>query len=513
MKLESSLLGRWEKCKSDFDMAAFCYDYIIRNIGSLSESVFISSYMDAGKKTSLSNPNLKTLWKLENDIKDILYNNLDPDVQVKLVFDGLEKAVECLLPFGEERINLSSVFMAVLIGIDLYTSARVTEKYQFSSNGPLNHPERAESLVYLKNNTSMLNAIRDRYRFRKEVDSGGIGDTLTVLILIKKSDLFSQCEYPRVTPLHIHEGRVKLRNQLYRQKKLKIAILPDNKPKCFKFDENSTPGSTFRVRYMPGQEKEIQRHCDWLRMVVESGANLVIFPEFFISPEILAGMKDWMVNNADESWMKQSALIAVCAGTTWDEQDNNIMHLIDWQGIELGTYYKYSPFRALPPDAETSDTYGMCEYLTTPGKKSILIDIDFIGRILPAICRDVIDGSFTERLVKNFRPFMLVTSAYSSSVASFNRHYSSYASRYYVTSILCNACDAAKGSALNLCSVPVKEKSDMGCFTEKINKCNSWESDCPESCYIMLELNFKTNQKSSIRKGPGIKHTRYKVRV
>lgn len=512
MKLECSLQDSWEKCRNDFDMAAFCYDYIISSIGSLPESVFISRYMDAGKKAALSNPNLQTLRELENDIKSILYNNLIPEEQIKKVWNSLEMAVECLLPFGDDKNNLSSVFMAVLMGIDLYTSDRVAKKYQFSSNGPLNHPAWSESLVYLKSNTSMLNAIKEKYRFRQVVDSGGISDVLTTLTLIKKTDLFSQCEYPRVMPLHIHEGRLQLRNQLQRQKKLKIAIIPDNKPKGFKFDEDSTPGSTFRVQYAPGQDKEIQRYCNLLQVAVQNGANLVIFPEFFISPEILAGMKDWLAKNADESWMRHSALIAICAGTTWDEPDNNIMHLIDWQGIELGTYYKYSPFRALPPDAETSDTYGMCENLTTPGKKSLLIDIEFVGRILPAICRDVIDGNFTARLVKKFRPFMLVTSAYSSSVASFSRHYFSYASRYYVTSVLCNACDASKGGVLDLCSVPVKEESEMGCFTEKISKCEKWESDCPESCCILLELDYKASRESLKQKGPSIKHTRYKVK-
>lgn len=513
MKLECTLKEKWKKCQNDFDMAAFCYDYVIGNIGGLSESVFISWYMDAGKNASSSNPNLTNLRRLENDIKNILYKNVVPDERVTLVWDCLQKAAECLLPFRGENTNLASVFMAVLMGIDLYTSDRVARRFRFNSNGPLNHPEYAECLVYLKNNVSLLNSIKEKYHFRQAVDAGGIDDMLSMLALIKKADLFSQCEYPRVAPLYIHAGRTKLRNQLCREKKLRIAIIPDNKPRSFTFDEDSSPGSSFCVRYMLGQQEEIQRHCDWLELAVKKGANLVIFPEFYISPEILAGMKAWLTENSEESWMKQSALIAVYAGTTWDESDNNIMHVLDWQGIELGTYYKYSPFRILPPNTEVSDTYEMCENLTTPGRKSLLIDVELVGRISPAICRDVIDGEFTERLVKNFKPFMLMTSAYSSSVVSFERHYSSYASRYYVTSILCNACDAAKGSALDLCSVPIKEESEMRCFTKKIDKCKNWDSECQESCCILLELRYKMGSDSKKHKGPEVKYTRHRKKA
>lgn len=112
--------------------------------------------------------------------------------------------------------------------------------------------------------------------------------------------------------------------------------------------------------------------------------------------------------------------------------------------------------------------------------------------------------------MKDFRPFMLMTSAYSSSVVSFERHYKSYATCYYVTSVLCNACDAAKGEALDLCTVPVKQDSGMVDFTEKIRKCNKWKSDCPSSCCIMLELDYKKRQDTKKRKGPEISHVRYK---
>lgn len=57
-----------------------------------------------------------------------------------------------------------------------------------------------------------------------------------------------------------------------------------------------------------------------------------------------------------------------------------------------------------------------CEILSDPGEECILIDIDGIGRVLPAICRDVIDGDFTLRLANLFMPSFLMVPAWSRAI-------------------------------------------------------------------------------------------------
>jgi predicted amidohydrolase len=239
----------------------------------------------------------------------------------------------------------------------------------------------------------------------------------------------------------------------------------------------------------------------WLKKAIEAGANLIVFPEFFVGPKILDGMICFLRENADNDWLKSSSLLAVLAGTTWTNDHNNVMHILDMRGELVGTYYKYSPFSHSPSDGEDNAAYKDCEYLSTPGKNITLVDIDGVGRILPSICRDIIDGELTERLVKNFDTFLLVTSAYSPSVASFKRHYNNYASCHYVTSVLCNACIAVeKGSSLGICTVPMKKGSEMYYYSKTISKCRNWKKDCPDSCCIMLELNYgvETRAKQSM---------------
>ncbi|MCB7319191.1 hypothetical protein [Lacrimispora sp. 210928-DFI.3.58] len=513
MQFKQSLEKKWYSCENYFDMAALCYDLIVSYIGDMPEAVFISQYMDIGKTSETSNPNLKGLLKLENDVKTILYEEPFPPTQADSIWNLINHFADKALPFGDDKTNQAAVFMSILMGIDLYIEFLFEMKFQFSSNGPLNHTDRAGSLVYLKNKHSLLDTIKTTYSFRSSVSSGGIRDALSTLLLMKKADFFPTCNYPKIKPFSIHEGRTKIRTQLIEDKILKIAIIPNQKPNSFEFDEDSTPGSTFRVKYTNDQKTSIEKHCKWIETAIRHGANIIILPEFFTSQEILEGIKLWFKEKRPEVWMQESSLIAVFTGTTWHESDNNIMHLLDEQGNELGTYYKYSPFTQLPPNTEDSNTYKMCERLTTPGKESLLLDIEFVGRALPSICRDVIDGNFTEYLVKSFEPFLLLTSAYSASVQSFNRHYKSYASHYYVTSVLCNACAAVKGSQLSLCTVPMMQATEMTGYTKPIEKCRRKDTECLDSCIILLELDYSGHSERKIGKSPHISYHRCRNHV
>ncbi len=502
MLLDCSIEPNWILCKNCFDMAAFCFDYIITSIGVMPESVFIAQYLDKGTQPGSENPNLHHLRNLTNGVKTLLYQEPVPKRQVQLVWENLKETVNEMTEFGDENKNLAAAFMSVLMGIDLYVQERNASGIRFPSDGPLNQTERADTLVYIKSRGSLIDTMKNGYNFRKDVNSGGVRDVLSALLMVKKSDFGATCGYPQIRPLYIHDGRDGLKSRLKRSKTIKIALIPDQFPRKFEFDEKSTPGSTFRISYASAQDEDIDLHCRLMEEAIKEGANLIIFPEFFISMDILDGMKRWLKEQRKESWMRESSLIAVFAGTTWHDSDNNVMHLLDWEGEEMGTYYKYSPFTQLPSKAGESDTYNMCELLTTPGKKCTLLDVEIVGRILPSICRDVIDGLYTEYLVKEFTPFLLLTSAYSGSVASFKRHYSSYASRYYVTSVLCNACDAVNGSKLNLCTVPMKDSSEMQAYTREVMRCGGKPSECSGSCYIFLEVNYKVHRDTVRMKGP-----------
>jgi hypothetical protein len=482
-------------------MAAICYEMIAEYVEESLETLFVSEYMDEGESPEYTNPNLVKLYKLIDDMRNVLDEEPIPEDRVRCIWQYMDQTAQELTPYGEENKNIASVWMAVLMALDLYIEETMNRGYRYTNDGPLNHTELSSMLVYYKSRESLLDDMKKKARFRTMVDCGGIRSVLKRLLIIKKEKCFPSCEYPQMKHLRIHSGRKRLREELETNRKLKIAMFPERIPGKFRFEKVQSAGSSFRVTYDNAQMESIAMYCRWIKYAVENKANFIVFPEFCVSGEILQGVKIWLFEQRREKWMKDSCLIAIFMGTTWLSSDNNVMHILDERGQELGVYYKYSPFTQLPK-AEQGNTFELCECLKNPGKKSILLDIELVGRILPAICRDIIDGKYTEYFVSEFEPFMLVAATYSSSVTSFKRHFQSYASCRYVTSIMCNACEAVQGSALGVCAVPVKCKTEMNAYIREIPVCNPKSSICEESCCVMVTLYYKYNKG---RMGPKIR--------
>ena len=482
----------WQQCQSLYDIAAWYYDAILAR--KVHEISFVAQYMDMGAAGGVTNPNLKLLHTFRVWVWDRVRQNLWlTDAQKQELWNQMETVLQQLQPFGQETENQASVFMAAIQALDLVVDERKAAGYRFSSRGPLNNPDNANSLVYLKKPEPLQTALADACRFRTPVEPVNISSVLKILTFLKKADCFPECGYPQIKQLPVHEGRKRVYRNLKNTRSVKAAVFPDSVPKPFEFDTESTAGSSFRVDYSKDSAaKEADKYCNWIRFAVQAGAHFIIFPEFYMQPDTLRQIQEWMRSQKKERWMKNSSLLAVFAGSSWEKDDNNVMHILDWCGEELGCYYKYSPFVSLPSAAGSERLVQMCERLTAPGKKSMLLDIDIVGRCLPAICRDVIDGRYTEHLVQNFQPFLLFVSAYSPSVASFKRHFSHYSSWVYTTCVLCNACDAVqKKSSLGLCSVPQKKSTEMSSQIKEIRKCNQETASCPDSCCIFLQLDYQ----------------------
>lgn len=495
--MDEAVREKWNDCQDKFDMAAVCYDEICKRLGGASQSVFLAEYFDRDKTGGNENPNLKRLRKLSNEIRKILYDEPDPEEQRKQVWTRLEQEWMLLRPHGTKEHNEASVFWAVLCGIDLDVADRKKRGHQFPEQRPLNRREEAECLVYLKVENQLLERFTKKYTFRKKTSEGGFRDSLAGLIFVDKSKLPSGCGYPSVISVGRHEGRKHIYEGLDREQTVRIALIPGRRPRQFSFDEKKTPGSTFCVVYPEGQEKEMELYCRRIRQAVKAGAHFVFFSEYSISPQMLEQIKTWLCDEHGKAWLKESSLLAVFAGTTWEEDaetegHNNVMHVLNWRGTEVGTYNKYSPFTKMPT-ADAEDTYEMCEHLTNPGERICLFDMEGMGRIVPAVCRDVIDDVLPRRLVEQFNPFLMMVTAYSSSVAMFKRTLESYASEFYVSSVLCNSCDAVRrvsNGDLDLCVVPEKVKTAMRAHIKVIRQCRRLNEVCEDSCCILLKLDF-----------------------
>lgn len=251
-------------------------------------------------------------------------------------------------------------------------------------------------------------------------------------------------------------------------------------------------GSARRIEYDQQKQSEIvEEILNQMKMAIQHGVEFIILPEYSVSAEALnriqLALKQWKLQNEVDN----SRLIAVFAGSTWHADDDNVQHILDVWGRELGQYYKFSPFTK---KSNTKGVYTICEALEHPGRVCTLLGVDNVGLILPAICRDVIDKTYTERLVKNFFPTFVVVSAYSKSVNSFKPHLRGYAETHFANSVLCNGCDAIHVNSRTIgCVVTVDKNKTIACGrcqpVEKTKECQK----CRNVCWYLIRFNFNPN--------------------
>jgi len=112
---------------------------------------------------------------------------------------------------------------------------------------------------------------------------------------------------------------------------------------------------------------------------------------------------------------------------------------------------------------------------------------------LPAICRDVIDGVYTEKLIKTLLPVFIMIAAWSSSVASFEVRQREYACKYFTSTVLCNACGAvdAKKDKIGNGSIVVKKDTIADCNIRSIQRYSCEGGCCKEGvCLYIMEYTF-----------------------
>lgn len=262
----------------------------------------------------------------------------------------------------------------------------------------------------------------------------------------------------------------------------------------------------------------MQRIISLLQFAINRNANIIVFPEYIMSPKMLKGIEDHL-KRLDSA--QKPSLFLVLAGTCYhwaNEKGNNILHILNANGIEIGSYYKHSPFleqseekihgALLQSKSEprTKRSYfEVCEILSEPGKECTLIDVDIIGRILPAICRDVISGH-TESLSNLFMPSFLIVPAWSRSVSSFDPRFSILADTIHTISLLCNCCNAVEGTskkATGTIVVPRKQGTAMAAFCQKIIRKRNCTLSCLNhgGCIEQIEISFvESNPQVSLNK-------------
>ena len=555
VELQENLTNAFLKAKNEYDVIAVCYFGILSN-GIRDDQVnFVAEYIDW---LAMGEEYTDSFQSLNNSIIDIFLKNGGifskpgegmefPDVCSELVSE-LEK-FKC-----PDDMNMS-----VCIAISLYYVIVALDQYvqnelkamlprelpeSRETSGPLNGGDTLNyCMVYFKERESFLSEAYDRRGkegFRKPLHQTRIGTMFDAVLLVKK-DLLPGSSGNNLPPKIVHLRLDKKRKDAVDNKKLTIASIPYIGFPTFRFysfennrafEEDEAVEGLFGITYeAEAEEENAQRIIKLVNLAVKRGANIITFPEFVMSQKMEEALVNYLHNLNKET---RNVLMLVFAGTQYrmegKDKGNNVLSVYDASGWKIGEYYKYSPFLTqngeqihgslLNERIQSSNRprkLENCELLSNPGKECVLIDIDGIGRILPAICRDVTDGVYTRRLAELFLPSMIVIPAWSKSVTSFEGQLSMLADTIHTSSLLCNCCNAvgdvnsgntAGTSQSNteykkttgLFFLPKKRDSAMKAKKLQIEKTSMCVENCVNygGCIVEIEIDYSKGKPTVI---------------
>ena len=436
MKLQKNFIDALNQSNNEYELIAVCYCELLRYKKD-TDIVFIARILHLAE-----DPEYKKHATLFEEFRgNIIISTKKMNVNDADAGFGFEDFKKSLIEEFKNFLCPEKLSENICIPICIFYTLEAMDNYVENnlelifdvckSYGPLNMGQsKKDCLLYLQEKTSFLsNAYGGKDGFRKPMRSARIGSIFQSFLLLERNR-FSHI--PQINPIFTRES---CKDSII-QKKIKLISIPYIGYSTFRFCSLNSVGDSkgneitgpFYVEYVPEYEEEnIKRIIKLLDTAIQKEANIIVFPEFIMSE----GMR-----NAIKEHLKQmpvqckKSLMLVFMGTfyQWNKenyQGNNILYVFNAYGTEVGRYYKYSPFLIkgvekihgtlilskesnLPERRTYSQT---CEILSSPGEVCTLFDLVGIGRILPAICRDVIDGELTLLLANIFMPSLLIVPA------------------------------------------------------------------------------------------------------
>lgn len=481
--VNKDIIKKISAAKTIFELVANLYQLLDENVRN--EVDFISTYIDENPddEKGLQNPNFELL----NDFFEeelVVFAEYSYSTYQSCAQETIRKMRNLpIKEFGDRKLNELSVVFCLLQAIDS-AAQRWNAGYVRRTLGPLNG-EAGRYLVYLRGGEEIHKDLIDEIG-RAPRGKSGLSDCLHNFIVMRRTDLVKNAGVP-----HIQVVRTNRKNG---ESKLKVAVIPGIRGKHFAMAR--VMGSQKVITYLQDEQKEqTESILQQMGRAIEYGAEFIMLPEYSVSGQMLGEisrmLKSWKVNNC----YPNSHLVAVFAGSTWTEEDNNVESILDAWGNNVGRYYKYSSYTKPTNKSKQggrATLYAVSEGLKDPGKECTLIQVEKMGCILPAICRDVIDDVYTTELVKVFRPAFITTVAWSPSSGSFKDNFTEYANLYFANSIFCNGCGALDpragwyAAAMMVGKSKTKPKGDF----RKIYRDKDGCADCDRMCSYLFEFDF-----------------------
>lgn len=474
-----------------FDLAAFCYDFMLRFIQG-KEAVFLGTYIYENEKAKENNPNIKQLVQFSDTIVKILEKQFKEALRLEKCLEEIEKSIadiaKGLRTFGTKEENELTIPYFILLAIDRYVKGKT-----YSEVKALNEVYSDRTYIYLKNGNTILETAAKSNEFPEPISDNSIKNNFDNLIFLNKEICVGK-EAPAVVSLYI-DKEDKKRQEILKGKKLKIAVIPFGKQKMLKFPVEK--GGIFTVEY---EEEHMQNGADralrLLEAAIDKKANIIVFPEFVCNQQIQEAIQKKIeeLYRTDEKRMQN--LLLVIAGTRWSNDNNNVCFLYGYDGRLLGKQYKTVSFSDTKSPKEN-----LMEGLQNPGKETTFVDIDGIGRVMIGICKDVCTGDYTKQLAATFCPQLLFVPAWSRSIKrGFSEQLREITVKNHETcSVMCNCCEAMNDEidknfreTIGLVVTPNKTGTVIIGKEREIKRKEAKCMQCDEKgCLFMLSLNFE----------------------
>ncbi len=319
---------------------------------------------------------------------------------------------------------------------------------------------------------------------------------------IKENRWKEHLDVPRIKYLQLKKS---WRNKGEEVHRLKIAVMPVSCKKNFAF--KFIGESRFVVDYLKCDQIQLaERIGRAVETAIYEGSNIIVLPEYVVSQEVYHSVQK-QIRKCHRELRGEMGLMLVFAGSTWTKDGNNVMRILDAWGEEVGEYYKYSPY--VKPKKEKHG-FECCEVLSSPGKCCDIMAIENIGLFLPAICRDVIDGEYTEELAHYLLPVFIIIAAWSPSLAQFAERQREMANKYFISSVLANACGSIRKRALKIGNgaIVCKRGTITQVCKKDIKRDNCMANCSKEGCLYLLDYDFSYKEKE---KNTDIAITRYNM--
>lgn len=393
---------------------------------------------------------------------------------------------------------LPGLCLVLLQNIDTWFSNKDLSYFN-PTYGPLNTQLLDECCIYFRGNESHHKEKSESFE-KDRIHSFTINNLFDNFIIIRKVELPSGCGIPKIA--HISRTRTE--------------TLSGVNCTCFPWGNNLNFAFIERDRYITVDYQTEDKDYTKNRIsgfiskaIIETDPNIIIFPEYSISPFGLEEIKDLVKKIRFQS--QSFNLDFIVAGSTWQktgsgikEKDNNVMTILDNHGNEIGTYFKYSPF------IKKTEVNGLMsierhEKLDDPGKEITLIHLDHIGIVLPSLCRDTYDGAITNTLAELFLPAYVLTTAYSHSLSSFKGRFQDLAQRFHINFIFCNYCESIEENGSEIQDIGFagsaeKQKTVVSCSEECFQRDKLCFAQCKsKACYFNVNFNWQEDSGDIIK--------------